>query len=284
MVLLSAAGWFSTPRLFGAETNYLDGARDFSDLVQRLEAESSDRIQRDKNGAVVSISAGWVNDDNMALICREASIRELTVGGLRLTDGGFAAVGQMTNLTSLTCLSVSRRNAMPTIAKLPQLRQLHFVCSSLKPADLPFLVQMTNLEELRLVSAWTLGTNGLAAMTNLTRLKKLSFYAGAYNEGIVAALHLEGPDIEAWRDAQPNPFLAEVASLTNLTSLEELDLGVNDFGIEQLRPLAYAPQLKRLTVWNYSGTRLGKDSPEILDGFPKLESADLAGKEWKRKP
>ena len=283
MAMLGAAGWLLPATRGDTTTNYLDGARDFPELVKRVKAESPDNIQRDKNGAVVYVSAGWVNDDNLALISREASIRELSFGGSRLTDGGIAAVGQMTNLTSLTCLSVGRRNALPPISKLTGLRQLKFVCSAFKPADLPYLTQMTNLEELMLTQGWTLGTNGLAAMTNLTHLKKLTFYAGAYEQRMVEVLHLQGPDVEAWRDARPNPFLGEVASLTNLTSLEELNLGVSDFGNEQLEQLRQLPQLKRLTVFVFSGSQLGKNSLQILDKFPKLEKAEVDGKEWYRK-
>ena len=60
MAMLGAAGWIlpASVRAPGA-TNYLDGARDFNELAQRIEKECRQCIRRDENGAVVDITAIW---------------------------------------------------------------------------------------------------------------------------------------------------------------------------------------------------------------------------------
>ena len=284
MTTLGVAGWFSAARSCGAETNYLDGVRDFDELVQRIEKRCPACVRRDKDGAVVDISAIGVTDDALAIISREPSVRELTFTRMNVTDKGIAALRQMTNLVSLR---VAARNVVQVASNLSQLRRLDFWCSGFTPAELPGLIQMTNLEELRLGRGWTLGTNALAAMTNLMHLKKLNFHAGMYNEELAKWLGLKGPDLAVWRNGKLNPFLNQVASLTNLASLEELDLEIQDFGDEQLKQLAGAPSLKRLTLalWN---DRLSKDWRRVLEEFPVLENAEVwqggTKQTWVREP
>jgi hypothetical protein len=101
-LLFGVAGWILAAARCGAATNYLDGVKDFPDLVQRIEENNSPQsIRRNKDGAVEYINLGFARDENLVLISQEPSIREVSFIGTRAAEKGFAALQQMTNLNSL---------------------------------------------------------------------------------------------------------------------------------------------------------------------------------------
>src|SRR5580704_11142885 len=76
-LLLCFGGVLSTE----GRTNVVEQAKDFSELVQAIESHCTNCVARDKDGAVVRIWAGFVNDDKLILISHEPSIRELSFVG-----------------------------------------------------------------------------------------------------------------------------------------------------------------------------------------------------------
>lgn len=268
-MVLGAAGLILPAAMCGANTNYLDGVRDFPDLVQRVEKESRNGIRRNKDGAVEYIAVDAANDDSLVLICCEPSVRELRCIYPRCTDRGMSALEQMTNLTSLV---IVRTNTLPTVSKLTQLHKLDLMCTTMKPADLPCLIKLTNLEDLDTWYAWEMGTNSISAMTNFPHLKRLIIRGGGdRRDEIIANCRTNGYESGTNWDAWRNPGPGEFTAWTNLTSLEELHIrAFADFGDEQLRLLGCLPKLKSLELMR---TRVSKNWSNIVSHFPALTNA-----------
>jgi len=253
----------------GADTNYLDGARDFKELAERMSERNPDSIRRDKDGKVVYIGPGPVSDDNLSLIIREPSIRELCLIGWRVTDKGLAALQQMTNLVSLKLAS---RNSVQIVCRLTQLRQLDMWCNALRPADLRYLIQMTNLEELEIPAGPMMGSNALTALRKLPHLKRLVFGDREYiRDGPVKELRTENNAVRTIGDDQQADISKQLQSLTNLVFLEELELqDFEVFGDDELRRLGKLPRLKSLTLYD---TPVSENWTNIVRQFPALTNA-----------
>jgi hypothetical protein len=246
-------------------------AKDFSELAQRLEGRWPDTIRRDKDGAVVYIDPVGATDDEMVLISREPSVRELTFYGPQVTDKGIATLGRMTNLTSL---KIARRDIMQTVCQLSRLQRLNLWCTRMKPSDLPYLIKMTNLEDLDVRGVWEMGTNSISAMTNLTHLKRLVLGGGGGESPArwIAEFrtneHGNGTNWDGWDYPKTNEFKA----LTNLTALEELQIFYfTNFGDEQLRELARCTSLKSLILHD---TQVSDNWSNIVSQFPSLTNAE----------
>ena len=268
-ILTGLAGWILPAAICGADTNYLNGVRDFSDLVRRVEMESRDGIRRNKDGAVEFVALDVANDDSLILISREPSVRALTCIWPRCTDRGMSALEQMTNLTSLV---IVRTNALPTVSKLTQLRTLNLMCTRMKPADLPCLIKLTNLEVLDVWGTWEMGTNCISAMTNFTHLRKLIIGGGGDRRAdSITYFRTNGYESATNWDGWRNPEAGEFTALTNLTSLEELRISsFTNFGDQQLRLLNSLPKLKSLEL---KETRVSKNWSNIVSHFPALTNA-----------
>lgn len=283
-ILLCFGGVLSTE----ARTNVVQKAKDFGDLMQAIESRCTNCVTRDKDGAVLRILAGFVNDDQLVQISREPSIRELSFVGppKEVTERGMTALEHMTNLLSL---QIARNNFMPRVSKMSQLRRLNTWCSRLKPPDLAYLIKMTNLEDLVIRGDWEMGSNAVSAMTNLTRLKRLVLGGGG-DEGSCAHWisefqregHENGTNWDGWHYPKTDEFKA----LTNLTSLEELQIwSFTMFGDEQLRDLRQLPNLKSLKLYD---TQVSDNWSNIVRQFPSLTNAERSvfdprlHQEWSR--
>lgn len=264
--------WTNQSHLIVTTTNSLDGVHNFPELVQRVEKRCSTCVKRDKDGAVESIGEMEMTDDEIGLISLGPSVRELNCIWPKFSEQGMNILGQMTNLISLV---IVRTNALPTVSKLTQLRRLHFSCSRFKPADLPYLIMLTNLEDLEIRGAWEMGAHSISAMTNFPRLKKLTIGGGGeYCTETIADFRTNGYEIGTNWDGWRKPETSELMALTNLTSLEELQI-VNfvDFGDEQLRKLASCPNLKSLVL---TETKVSDNWTNIASQFPALTNAEAS--------
>ena len=204
MIALGVVAWLLPTAKCRAATNYLDGVRDFDELARRVEGESPDYIQHDKNGAVEFIAVGAVSDENLVLISREPSVKKISLVGTRAAETGFAALQQMTNLSSLSVCGCNRHsNTVELASRLSQLRRLNLVATSLKPSDLPFLMRMTNLEELEMGNGWMLGSDAVSSLTNLPHLKKLDM--GWDKRGFRLFHELRSKGSESDTNAATNP-------------------------------------------------------------------------------
>ena len=133
---------------------------------------------------------------------------------------------------------------------------------------------MTNLEDLGLHGAWEMGANTISAMTNLTHLKRLVVGGGGEQPArAIAEICKDGyenaTDYIGWRKLETS----ELTALTNLASLEELQLfSFSDFGDEQLRKLGACTNLKSLLL---NETRVSDNWTNIVSQFPALTNAEV---------
>jgi hypothetical protein len=237
------------------------------DLIEQIKHQNTNAVVYNNDGSVVSLNFfgdyHFQSGKNLKLISGLSSVKEITLRGYFLTEDGVSALQRMTNLATLRVCGKNRTNDdFWAICRLNQLQGLDLIFMPFRPADLPYLARMTNLEELKLSSVQLLGSNVLPALTNLVRLKKL---------------RLGGGDSE-------NKIFAQINCLTNLKNLEELSIyGFPDFGNDQLRELRHLPKLKRLSL---SGKKIGEDWPDIVRHFPALTNAiverDGKTKTWNR--
>lgn len=284
LIALGAAAGILTAANGRARTNYLDGVKDFDELVQRVEDRNQESIKRNKDGAVEFIALGFASDHTLELVSGEQSIREINFIGTQATEPGFAALQKMTNLSSLSVCGGNRRgNSVELASRLSQLRRYNTVQTILKPSDLSYLLRMTNLEELKLPGAWFIGATAISSLTNLPHLKKLMLggMGDARAEEEITYLrtnsYYAGTNWAAWRKLETS----ELTTLTNLVSLEELEIyRFSDFGDEQLQRFVAFPNLKSLIL---EDTRVSGDWRRIVSQFPALTNAEVDGKAWVRK-
>jgi hypothetical protein len=135
-------------------------------------------------------------------------------------------------------------------------------------------MQMTNLEELKIWSGSTFGSDAISSLTNLPHLKKLLFGGWGDHFEQIKEVRVNGGQSRTVYDAERDPRLKRILALTNLTSLEELEIyRFDDFGDEQLRKLASCPNLKSLKL---NETGVSDNWTNILSQFPALTNAEAA--------
>lgn len=238
----------------------------------------AERLGTDAVASVLAVSLQEVREANnfkateehMRLIGRLATLRELRLGGVAVTEAGAEPIGRLTRLEKFTVYDGKGRSQLGAILArlggLSGLREISITGSVVTDADLASLSRLSNLESLIIYPYGnTIGDAGLASLAGLTRLKRLitgnSQATSAGLDSLRAMTDLEHLSVSG-------PGIDDLSPLLQLPNLKVLSLGKCSIDDEDLAPLA---RLRGLTVVGLGSKRLTDAGLAHLLGLPNLE-------------
>jgi beta-lactamase regulating signal transducer with metallopeptidase domain/Leucine-rich repeat (LRR) protein len=216
-----------------------------------------------------------LTDHDLQKLSRLTSLRELYLAQVPITDEGIASLEPLHNLETLHLYFTKVTDgAWQTIAKFNSLKNLRMGDKSITDAGFVHFKELPHLENLSFDELRAISDDAMSQLVTLSQLKWLS---------------LRGQNIKISD--------AAVAELSQLASLEGLDLintTISDKGMAKLDPMK---SLKRLTLpssitdqglsrigeftsltsLQYYGDRLTDEAIEKIALLPQLERLGLAG-------
>jgi hypothetical protein len=181
-------------------------------LVNALENNWSDSVQRDSQGHVVTLIVGakWCNDQNLALVAELHELRQLSLQGRRtntISANGIRLLHQNTNLCSLSlaCFFTNLPAGILTeLATLPHITQLRLIGAEPAVAEYAVLATMTNLTDFQIHYGTHFGDAELARFTNAPSLKNLVVDSISLSSNSAALLPrfpvLTNAELRSWTD------------------------------------------------------------------------------------
>ena len=244
-------------------------------------------LSRVKSFRVLTIANPTIGGEEIEALGKLTQLETLVLQPDRLPPAGLKAgdVQALKNLQNLRTLfinagpgndaakRVSGEALLAVAGQLPSLRQLVLSGISADADALAALAQASTLEELTLFDV-TASDRGLAALGQLKNLKQMRLtikgtvtsqtWARLIGLKQLALLALNGSSLDD----------AGLATLANLSALEEFDLTSSKITGTGLKALASLKQLKTLAL---PGAPSQTKGPRRCAGFSALESLSLAG-------
>jgi len=250
---------------------------DNADAVKALGAAAKE-LRKDGNGLVtqVNLRGAEVSDELLQHLTELKNVTSLLLNDTNITDDSLKIVNQVTTLRNLDLRGCKISNAgLANITGLKNLATLKLTGKgSLCTVDddgMDSLAKLTSLRSLALDSLWISG-DGLQKLSPLTKLEEL--YIGGddnlMDDSSMEVIVANFPKLKKLRISKSTVTGEGIATLSKLTTLEELDLGecsqLFDASLQHLAPLK---SLNRLNLWRLAITN---------DGFAHL--ASLTNLKW----
>ena len=151
-------------------------------LIDKLTQQKFTGLERSKNGEIVSVSltAAYVNDQNLNLLSNIGSIQTLALqvrpNASDFTKDGIISIARLTNLVSIDieCGGELNHGIVNAIARLQRLQKVSLVSAYPRPDEYTSLTNLHGLVELNIIHCPTFGDRELSLVTNLTQLKILT--------------------------------------------------------------------------------------------------------------
>jgi hypothetical protein len=289
-----------TPTGAGAQSRSVQDSSSTAYAVDRIEQRGG-WVARDKNGTIVeaSLERTWATDNDIDFLVQLKTLKKLDLSFTYVTDKGIKKLQALQQLEDLT-LDTAEFLTDASMAHLRAnraLRRLVVRGVDITDAGMPYVGEMTGLRYLD-ISYTMLGDVGLEHLPNLTELETLKIGAT-----LITGLNLNFlkllPKLKvlSLRGVQrrnagacwtPNVTDLDLETISMLTGLEELDLGVgiklgmggqpaapgggncrltgglqmSDLGVAKLARLK---NLKRLDI---SGARLTPEGLRAIQSLP----------------
>ena len=222
----------------------------------------------------------------------------ISVGAHHLTDEEVDVLCTLPNVQSVTIYGIfSSDEAIMKLTRLPDLRELHFLCghSAITDAGVQMLVSFKKLESLTL--AGNFSEDGYTCLGELGKLRELNL---CFNTPVVTEKELvfleklsdlrklslaTGPCKTADTDAgstlsqMPDAVLSQLQDLNNL---EKLTINCDSFTGSGLSHLSKLKSLRQLTLWSHNNLTASviaylEDLPQITELKISIRSFDDTG-------
>lgn len=191
------------------------------------------RNTRVSNRGVVS-RAAVVSDDGYKFLGTLKSLRTLDLDSTEVTAPAYQGIDRLHEL-SLAFTKVDDKG-LTALGRMPHLKSLVIYNTDVTDAGLKWLTQCPKLEDLNAGSVDQIGSEGIAAIAQLSSLRSLRLHRNDLSK-------------------------ANLAPLANLKKLETLILSDTRLTDAHLRQLHGLKQLKSLDLW---GMRLDQDAMKAL--------------------
>jgi len=208
------------------------------------------------------LHADWtISDEMVAGLASLEHLTEIRFRGPRITGYGFNRFQHLRNL-SLDCQTI-RPNGFAEIGQLTSLQSLSLWSTNVTDADLVKLSGLEQLTDLALAET-AVSDAGLAQCANFRKLRGLRLNGtNVAGSGFCYLTKLPLSYLDLSRTKVTNDHIAELAAVTTLEYLDVTDTPVTPSGLDCLK---FLPSLKTLRV---SGKETSVEYRALRAAFPR---------------
>jgi Leucine-rich repeat (LRR) protein len=241
-----------------------------AEIVKNLKAKGAD--VKDTKGVVTALSisdGSKLTDEDFLQIARLTSLKMMTLSNC-LNDKQLALLTGLSGLEYLqTNLADVSDEGINPLGRLKNLKTLKFFHpgKSFSGAGLAQLAELQNLQSLTVAGSLAFNDDGMAAVAKLTGLKEIrTWHAGFTDDGVKKLKAMK--NLKSLYLGQRLTYKAPVCPsdetigiLTEIKSLEALQLDEARLTFTALKQLEQLPALKKLTL---GGIDISKEDVERL--------------------